>query len=103
MGHEPYPTTRSDPQRGKYGDKKKYRELLTKVFSKSANLMCDEAKILVRTDARKFTFETTVEVLANCFPNKKLKIIERPLQKPSQTALFGNKSKKPGEMDLLLN
>ena len=58
--------------------------------------------IYVRTDAREFTLNTTLEVLSECFPNWEQKLIPRPVKKQTQTSLFGDKSKKPGEVDIIL-
>jgi hypothetical protein len=64
--------------------------------------MTPDAIIYVRTDAREFTLQTTLEVLQEAFPNKKIDIQLRPLAKKTQTALFGDSSAKPGEVDIIL-
>jgi len=79
-----------------------YHELLNKVFSQSAALMKDHAVIYVRTDARQFTLETTLDVLRKLFPSKEARVVESPLKKNNQTALYGDKSQKPGEVDIIL-
>ena len=80
-----------------------YKVLLQTVFEDSARLLKHDANIYVRTDARSFTFETTKDVLREIFPKKKMRIYKRPFSGPTQTALFGDKSKKPGEMDIILS
>jgi hypothetical protein len=57
----------------------------------------------VRTDAREYTRDTTIEILRESFPNKNLEIIKREYTKPTQTALYGDKSSKPGEVDIILS
>jgi hypothetical protein len=64
--------------------------------------MAENSVIYVRTDAREFTLTTTREVLSQCFPSHKEQLIPRPVNGKTQTALFGDKSEKPGEMDILL-
>jgi 16S rRNA G966 N2-methylase RsmD len=86
----------------RFASKVKYRQLLESVFQQSARLMSPRAAIYVRTDAREFTFNTTYEVLIEAFPKKEITILEQPISKPSQTSLFGDKSKKPGEKDIIL-
>ena len=65
--------------------------------------MAEGATIYVRTDAREFTKNTTIEVLRKCFPDKQEQIIARPFESETQTELFGDKTGKPGEMDIILS
>lgn len=58
--------------------------------------------MLVRTDARQFTLNTTIDVLRLAFPNKQVRQLHQPFTSPTQTHLFGDKAEKPGEVDLLL-
>ncbi len=87
----------------KFSSKEDYKVLLQTVFENSAKLLKKNANIYVRTDARPFTFQTTKEILKDIFPKKKMKILKRPFSGPTQTALFGDKSPKPGEMDIILS
>lgn len=87
---------------GRFSSTTAYRELLSSVFRGCATMLTDDAILYVRTDARPFTFETTLNVLQEIFPEKITEIIERPFLKHTQTALFGDTSKKPGEVDLIL-
>jgi hypothetical protein len=80
-----------------------YEALLNKVFSQSVALMKDHAVIYVRTDARNFTLETTLNILKGAFPSKRTQLVESPLKKTNQTALYGDKSQKPGEVDIILS
>jgi tRNA G46 methylase TrmB len=76
---------------------------LEKVFQGCAKTLKSNALVYVRTDARSFTKETTVQVLQEVFPKKDLEIVDRPISKETQTALYGDKSKKPGEVDIILH
>ena len=103
LGGPEYPTYdgRSRWQK-KFDSKEGYKTLLTTVFSHSKRLLCEDAAIYIRTDARRFTLDTTLDVLISLYPNKTFDCIPRPVSKSSQTALFGDKSSKPGEVDIIL-
>ncbi len=102
LGHNPRPSKTGGDWQDGFWSQPEYRKLLETVFSKCAAVMKPSATVWVRTDARKFTREVTTETLQTVFPDKVLTVIERPLTKSSQTALFGDKTEKPGEIDLLL-
>ncbi len=87
---------------GKFASKPNYENLLKSVFKNSARLMKKNAVIYVRTDARDFTLKTTIDALHAAFPKKVLKTYRRPFKKQTQTALYGDKTKKPGEVDVIL-
>lgn len=84
-----------------FWSKDSYFTLLDSVFRQSAKLLDDRAIILVRTDQRQFTKHTTIDILKKIFPNKEIKITASEVR-ISQTALFGDKTIKPGEVDILL-
>lgn len=86
----------------KFESKLNYSNLLASVFSSCSALLKRNAVIYVRTDARRFTHETTLEVLRGVFPNKRVEERMRPISRHTQTALFGDKSPKPGEIDIIL-
>lgn len=86
----------------RHGNQEQYRDLLTKTFSVCKRKSRENAVVYVRTDARKFTLETTVDVLRKTWPNKSLYFAFDGFKKATQTALFGDKGLKPGEADLLL-
>lgn len=79
-----------------------YENLLLKVFEKASQLISDDGCVYVRTDARKNTFDITYKVLSTCFSAWESRIIEQPYSKNTQTALYGDKSTKPGEKDVVL-
>jgi hypothetical protein len=103
LGGPSRPEAAGGDHRGKFESRVKYTSLIQDVFGGAAPLLTRTAKLYVRTDAREFTRTTTVDTLRSLFPRKKLTVIERPLSKQSQTALFGDTSKKPGEVDLILS
>ena len=90
--------------KGRFEKQDEYYDLLDTVFSKCAKLMSDDATICVRTDARKFTLDTTLEVLRKNFPDYSLSKRVSKLKKDSmsQTVLYGNKSSKPAEVDIIM-
>ena len=104
LGGDPTPQRKPNegPWRNKFESRTRYVELIRSVFRDCSDVMAKNAVIYVRTDARKFTRDTTLAALRDAFPGKNLKVQDRPLSKPSQTALFGDYSEKPGECDILL-
>jgi DNA modification methylase len=102
LGGTEQPSWTGERWKGKFESKPGYRELLQTVFLGCSSMMRDDAIIYIRTDARTFTKETTIEVLQSIFPQKNMKILARPFKKETQTALYGDKSKKPGEVDIIL-
>lgn len=104
LGHEPTARRNTDggPWRKKFESKERYIELLRSVFRDCARIMAEDATVYVRTDVREFTRETTLVALRDAFPGKSVTVKDSPLEKPSQTALFGDHSKKPGECDIVL-
>jgi hypothetical protein len=102
LGGPERPEKKESYHRGRFASKELYRKLLEDIFKKAAQVMAENSVIYVRTDAREFTLTTTREVLSQCFPSHKEQLIPRPVNGKTQTALFGDKSEKPGEMDILL-
>lgn len=102
LGHGPTPRWRGGRWQRKFQSRSDYRELLADVFGGSAPRMRDNAIVIVRTDAREFTHSATVEALRTAFPNKNLREEPRPLKRKTQTALYGDTSKKPGEVDIIM-
>lgn len=102
LGGPPCPMSGDGFSRGRFSARDQYLELLTKVFGGCAGLLTRNATIYVRTDARPFTLEATLETLQTAFPRKSVDIRSRPYLKDTQTALFGDNAPKPGEMDIIL-
>ena len=93
-----------DKHRGRFVNKQDYYELLDDVFGLCSVMMAEKSTIYVRTDKREYTFKSTLEILQKYFPKHKVQIIEKPLTESSktQTKLFGDKSMKPGEVDVIM-
>lgn len=102
LGGNEVPTPSVGEHKGRFGSKITYQKLLEDVFQNAAPLMSKKSVIYVRTDSRKFTLEITKIVLKKYFPDHKLQTIKKPFQKKNQTELFGNKTNKEGEVDLVL-
>ena len=102
LGGSSWPSKTEDKYRGRFGSQTMYKELLDTVFRQVAQVMADNATIYIRTDKRQFTLETTRNILRKHFPNWSLEEIERPFNRQTQTTLFGDFGRKPGEVDILM-
>ncbi|WP_019499010.1 DNA methyltransferase [Pseudanabaena sp. PCC 6802] len=102
LGGNDRPTWTGEKWKGKFESKEDYHSLLSIIFQKCAEVMANDAIVYVRTDARPFTLETTKKVLARIFPNKSMEMLARPFEKETQTALYGDKAVKPGEVDIIM-
>lgn len=104
LGSSETPETKTEKYKGRFLDKELYYDLLDSVFELSSQIMEKQSTIYVRTDKREFTLNTTIEILRKHFPRHSMKIINKPLSKETktQTKLFGDKSMKPGEVDIIL-
>lgn len=102
LGGPPHALRVGDGRRGKFEHRENYRELLNKAFRHAKCIMHKNAIVYVRTDARKFTRNTTIDVLRSVFPTKSLSIRRRPIDGRSQTHLFGEYGDRVGEVDLIL-
>ena len=90
------------PYQGRFTHQVRYRSLLKDVFCRAANLVADNAVIYVRTSKDPFTKQATLDTMREAFPKKQLVERYRPFRKPTQTHLFGDKTPKIGEVDLIL-
>lgn len=88
-------------QRQRYGNRDRYSELINEVFDAVASRSNEDATMVVRTDARRFTLETTAYAIDRVWPEHRLFGRRTRAPKPTQTSLFGDKSIKPGEIDLI--
>lgn len=103
LGESPIPVPQVGEHRGRFGSKEKYYELLDNVFEQSSKLMAEKSTIYVRTDARDFTFTSTLEILKKHFPSHKVRVVAKPVNKRTQTEITGNRSNKKGEVDIILS
>lgn len=102
LGGPELPKYSAGKYQDRYDNKEHYQQLLDKVFSEAALLLDDRAHVIVRTDARPFTLGATITALEKAFPGKSLTRVDRPFLRKTQTQLYGDRSKKPGEVDLIL-
>ena len=104
LGGTREPEYSKETHKGRFNNKEQYKALLDTVFKNCASLMAKKSCIYVRTDARSFTFDTTVDVLKRNFPKHRMKIEDKPIPKhvTTQTMIFANSSKKVGEKDIIL-
>ena len=87
---------------GRFDNKRHYAGMLQEVFKKSKRLLKRGAVVHVRTDARTFTREATIEALETAFPNKKLRKSTHSMPTFTQTALFDSALESKGEIDFVM-
>ncbi len=102
LGYPPKPIWNNGRYRNKFSDKAKYKQLLKEILSKSALLLKERGIVYLRTDARTFTLQTTVDVLREVFPSKRMTTLHVPMSDFSQTKLFANNPSESGEVDLIV-
>jgi len=104
LGGAENPQSLKDKHKGRFINKQEYYDLLDNVFGLCSKMMKRKSVVYVRTDKREFTFNTTLEILKKHFPKYTVKIIDKPLKADTktQTKLYGDKSLKPGEVDIIL-
>jgi hypothetical protein len=88
--------------KGKFQNKQQYVGMLQHVFTKSKSLLARNAVVYVRTDARQFTREATIEALETAFPRKRLQSERHSKPDFTQTALFDSELKTEGEVDFIM-
>ena len=102
LGYETDAYVTRGPYQGRFTHPGRYRSLLKEVFARAAKIVADQALIYVRTSEDQFTKEATLDAMQEAFPHKSLVEISQPFIKPTQTHLFGDKTPKTGEVDLVL-
>lgn len=102
LGGSTEPKRMDDKHKNRFISKSDYFDLLDKVFGDCSKLMDKKSIIYVRTDRRKFTFDTTLMILKKHFPNHNVQITDKPFTKKTQTEIHGNKSAESGEIDIVL-
>lgn len=88
--------------RGKFENASRYTHLMKTVFGELSEICARTSTIYVRVDARLLTFDTMHDVLTASFPKHRVTVADAPFERPTQTALFGDKESKPGERDIIL-
>ncbi len=102
LGGTNRPCSAGETCKRKFENKTDYVAMLRRVFTRSKPLLKRKAVIYVRTDARRFTRETTIEALETAFPNKKLRSESHSLPVFTQTALFDPEAESRAEIDFLM-
>lgn len=97
LGGDPLPDYKRNER---YTNKAAYEKMLLAVFKKAKRLLKDDAVIFVRTDAREFTLNTTLKVLTELWSDYHF-TTKADMPNKTQTSLYGDKSIKPGETDIL--
>ena len=86
----------------RYTDLNAYRRMIRNVFKTTAQRTNSETVWLVRSDARNRTFDVISAALAEIAGDRHTYTRAAPFKKSTQTALYGDQTPKPGEIDLLL-
>jgi hypothetical protein len=102
LGFEPQAYVTRGKYQGRFTNQSEYRRLLEQVFARASLALKRDAVIYVRTSKEPFTRQATIDALVAVFPKKRLMERSRPFSKPTQTHLFGDKTPKKGEVDLIL-
>ena len=84
----------------KFENAERYEETLSACFGKTLKRTAANAVWCVRADARQRTREVVIRVLNRLLPDHKLRECPAPFRMATQTALYGDKTQKPGEVDL---
>ncbi len=102
LGGPEKPQRPDDSCKRKFENKQHYVGMLRHVFAKSKPLLKRNAVVHVRTDARQFTRETTIEALELVFSGKKLRSEKHSLPDFTQTTLFDSELETKGEVDFVM-
>lgn len=102
LGAPEKPHSPGHPCKRKFKNKKYYVDMLCRVLAKSKSLLKRDAVVFVRTDARQFTREATIQALESAFPQKKLRSECFSLPDFPQTALYDSDLKSKGEIDFVM-
>jgi DNA modification methylase len=102
LGGPAIPKTKTEKYKNRFIHKDNYYKLLDNVFGNCAQIMDNNSTIYVRTDKRKYTFNTTLNILQKHFPKHKTSVTDSPFTKKTQTEIHGNTSKEKGEVDIIL-
>ena len=96
------PSTPDWNTREKYTNIEKYTAMVRQVFKAAAMASVRNATWLIRSDARPRTLTILQRLLSEVTAGRPMYASEAPFSAPTQTALYGDSSKKPGEVDLLV-
>lgn len=102
LGGPVRPQSPGESCKRKFENKKQYVDMLHRVFKHSERILKRGAVVYVRTDARPFTREATIEALETAFPKKRLRGQVQSLPKFTQTALFDSGAETKAEVDYVM-
>jgi len=102
LGGPSQPRSSGEECKRKFENRREYVEMLRTVFSKAKPLLSRGAVVCVRTDARKFTRESTIEALETAFPRKEIRSQKHSLPDFTQTTLFDSGLETEGEVDFVM-
>ena len=86
----------------KLANRELYEIMINTVLKKASILLTPQAVIWVRTDARAFTKDVTLNIMREIWPNRKLYTRKDVPNNGTQTKHFNSKSAGPGEIDVLI-
>lgn len=84
----------------KFENAERYEKTLMSCLKATRKRTAPDAVWCVRVDARKRTHDVVVRVLTELLPDHELHERPAPYRKATQTTLYGDKTQKPGEVDL---
>lgn len=102
LGFEANAYVTRGPCQGRFTHLVRYRNLLKEVFCRAAKLVADDAVVYIRTSQDPLTKQATLDAMFEAFLNKEMDERCQPYRKPTQTHLFGDKTPKAGEVDLIM-
>ncbi len=79
-----------------------YKKMINDVLTSASRLLTPQGVVWIRTDAREFTKEVTLNAVRKIWPNRKLFMREDIPKCATQTEHFRNLSSGTGEVDLLI-
>ncbi|WP_075880268.1 DNA methyltransferase [Vreelandella massiliensis] len=98
LGGAPYPSWST---KHRHAHKSRFEDLLHEVFQNSASRASEDVSVVVRTDAREMTLNATISSIRNAWDTHRIYSRHSLPKKRTQTALFGDKEAKPGEVDII--
>ena len=85
----------------KFANPDKYRKMLTESLASTQKLTDLSTIWYIRSDARQRTKDPIKSVAGELLPDHRVYECPAPYKRPTQTALYGDSSQKPGEVDLI--
>nr|WP_321510172.1 hypothetical protein [uncultured Hyphomonas sp.] len=95
------PSLPDSSSRERYGNQVRYRDLIEESLGECRSLSADNVTVLLRTSAQEFSKEIAIQAIKDTWPEHRLFLKFDKASGPTQTALYGHKWTKRGEVDLL--